>query len=62
MLHQTGGRSDLPLGKRRFKKLLTQCEAKSMAEQERLFVEAFESYRGDQPQLDDVTLLGFVMK
>jgi hypothetical protein len=62
MLHQTGGPADLPLGKRRFKNVLTQCEGKSMAEQERLFWETLDGYRGDQPQLDDITLLGFVVK
>jgi phosphoserine phosphatase RsbU/P len=62
MLHQTGGPSDLPMGKRRFKGLLAQCEGKGMAEQERLFLGAFDRYRGGQPQLDDVTLLGFVVR
>lgn len=62
MLHQTGGSLDLPLGKRRFKSLLAQCARKTVLEQERLFVEAFDTYKGDQTQLDDVTLLGFVMK
>jgi phosphoserine phosphatase RsbU/P len=62
MLHQTGGRSDLPMGKRRFKALLAQCEGKGMTEQEHLFLEAFDRYRGAQPQLDDVTLWGFTVR
>ncbi len=62
ILHQTGGRSDLPFGKNRFKRMLLEHYDKELGEQERLFEEALDRYRGDQPQLDDVTLLGFTVE
>jgi phosphoserine phosphatase RsbU/P len=62
MLHQTGGRLDLPFGKKRFKAMLLEHLDRRLAEQERFFEKALDRYRGDQPQLDDVTLLGFTVE
>jgi serine phosphatase RsbU (regulator of sigma subunit) len=61
MLDQTGGPRDLPFGKRRFKRLLLEYHQEPLHEQRGLFEEALETYRGDETQLDDVTVLGFVV-
>lgn len=59
LLHQTGGPRRLPFGKKRFKRLiLDNCE-KPLYDQMRAIREAIETYRGDEPQLDDITIVGF---
>ncbi|MBI5252079.1 MAG: SpoIIE family protein phosphatase [Desulfomonile tiedjei] len=59
--HQTGGPRQFPFGKKRFKRLLLDHCEKSLSEQKRAFEEAIEKYRGDEPQLDDMTLVGFTV-
>lgn len=59
ILHQTGGPKGLPFGKRRFKRLLVDNCEKPLHEQMRALEEAIEVYRGEEPQLDDITVIGF---
>gem|GEM_PF-2025854 len=59
ILHQTGGLKHLPFGKKRFKRLLLEHCGKSLHGQMRAIEEAIETYRGREPQLDDMTVVGF---
>jgi len=59
MLHQTGGAKGLPFGKKRFKSLLASNCRNPLHEQMHMIEEAIEIYRGDEPQLDDITVAGF---
>ena len=59
MLHQTGGPRQLPFGKKRFKRLLLDCRGKPLCEQTRVLEDALQAYSGDEPQLDDITIVGF---
>ncbi|AFM26203.1 SpoIIE family protein phosphatase [Desulfomonile tiedjei] len=59
ILHQTGGPRRLPFGKKRFKRLILDNCQKPFRDQMRDIQEAIETYRGDEPQLDDITLVGF---
>ncbi|KJU82973.1 serine phosphatase RsbU, regulator of sigma subunit [Candidatus Magnetobacterium bavaricum] len=56
---QIGGEQGLPFGKKRFKYLIAQHSTRPFHEQQTLLTEAFESYRGQQQQRDDVTVIGF---
>ena len=46
-------------GKRRFADLLGQIGHFSFEEQRKILLRAFEAYRGEEEQLDDVTVVGF---
>ncbi|KJU83977.1 serine phosphatase RsbU, regulator of sigma subunit [Candidatus Magnetobacterium bavaricum] len=56
---QIGGEQGLPFGKKRFKHLIARHSQRPFQEQQTLLLEAFESYRGQQHQRDDVTVIGF---
>ncbi|MEM6299267.1 MAG: SpoIIE family protein phosphatase, partial [Bacteroidota bacterium] len=55
---QFGGEGDKKLGTKRMKELCLEYHHLSVAEQEEKFDTAFEEWRGDSPQIDDVLLIG----
>ncbi len=59
ILHQTGGPKGLPFGRTRLKRLLVDNCGKPLHEQMQVLEEAIVVYRGDEPQLDDITVIGF---
>ncbi|MBF0592794.1 MAG: PhnD/SsuA/transferrin family substrate-binding protein [Nitrospirae bacterium] len=56
---QIGGEQGLPFGKKRFKELIAQHSTRPFQEQQAILTEAFDTYRGQQQQRDDVTVIGF---
>ena len=58
-LDQAGGEKKFGFGNRRFETLLQSHAALTLSEQASAFVEALNTYMGDQPQRDDITLLSF---
>jgi hypothetical protein len=61
LTHQTGGEKGLPFGGRRFALFLGEHARKPFDIQEALLEKRFSEYKGDEPQLDDVTVLGFAV-
>jgi PAS domain S-box-containing protein len=59
ILHQTGGPRAFPFGKTRVKKLLAALYGRPLGEHKKALQEAITNYRGPEPQLDDITVLGF---
>ncbi len=58
-LDQPGGGKRFSFGKRRFCAFLQENAHRPFAEQRELLKREFESYRHDEPQVDDVTVIGF---
>lgn len=58
-LDQAGGELGFGLGNRRFAELVRSNARLPMAEQARALDLALEAYRGNHPQLDDITVLAF---
>lgn len=58
-LDQAGGELGYGFGDTRFAQLLMQHAALPMAEQASALDQALETYRGDYPQRDDITILSF---
>lgn len=56
---QIGGPRGFPYGKSRFKKLLSANCDKSMAEQKATLESQLQQWRGLEPQVDDITCVGF---
>jgi len=59
LIHQIGGRRGIPFGKRRFARFLSDHQSEPMGRQGDLLEAALERYRGDEPQVDDMTVFGF---
>ena len=57
-LDQNGGTKGFSLGKKRFKKLLSDYHNKPMLEQKELFLNTFNQYKNNQEVNDDVTIIG----
>lgn len=55
---QNGGEKNLPYGKKRLKKALNEIYKKPMLDQQKDFLNTFESYKGNNVVNDDVTLIG----
>jgi len=55
---QFGGEHRKKFKSRYFKKLLLSVQDKSMVDQKQLIEDAFDSWRGDQEQIDDVSVIG----
>lgn len=55
---QYGGKNRKKYKSRRLKKLLLSVQAESMADQGKLVEAAYESWRGNQEQIDDVCMMG----
>jgi serine phosphatase RsbU (regulator of sigma subunit) len=58
-IDQIGGPREFPMGKTKFKKLLTEIHREQPDTQKKRLLEEFERYRGDHEQRDDVTVTGF---
>jgi phosphoserine phosphatase RsbU/P len=56
---QPGGPKGFGFGRKRLQKLLSQCSDKKLTEQKELLKQELTSYRGDFPQRDDITVIGF---
>lgn len=56
---QVGGEQGFPFGRQRFRDLIKDSVNMPLGEQERLFRETIETYRGEEPRRDDMTVLGF---
>jgi DNA-binding response OmpR family regulator len=61
-LDQLGGRKRFSFGKRRFGAFVTEHAHRPFAEQKELLKREFEAYRHDEPQVDDVTVIGFEIR
>ena len=55
---QFGGESGRKFMSKPFKRLLLEIQSKSMAEQREILYKAFDDWRGEYPQIDDVIILG----
>ncbi len=58
-IDQIGGDRDICLGKSKLKELLLLISGLPMSEQKNKLLEYFNSYKGDNVQLDDITIIGF---
>jgi len=58
-LDQFGGEENKKLGSKRFKELLQQITTKPVAEQKTAVVDAFNEWKGNRKQTDDVLIVGF---
>lgn len=58
-LDQNGGPKDYSYGKNRFTSLIEEVGYLPLFEQEKLFTQSFEEYKGTEPQRDDLAVLGF---
>lgn len=58
-LDQLGGEKEFPLGKTRFKEILTNCSCKPLFEQKEIFEQELNTYKGNHFQTDDITVVGF---
>lgn len=57
---QVGGAKGFPLGKRALKKFIIENYRKPFSDQKRILSDLFNSYKGQETQLDDVTVLGLI--
>jgi len=58
-LDQNGGAKDHSYGRKRFTSLIEKVGRLPFSEQEQLFTQSFEDYKGTEPQRDDLAVLGF---
>lgn len=58
-LDQAGGDHGFGFGKGRFCDMLRHCAALPLAEQSKAIADTFNTYRGNRPQRDDITVLSF---
>ena|GEM_PF-7044124 len=56
---QIGGEKGIPFGKNRLLQILGSVRELTMAEQRQAVLEAFENYRHNEAQRDDITVFGF---
>ncbi len=61
LIHQTGGTKGLPFGRGRFLQFLKENGSKPLTVQRTLLERAITDYKGQEPQLDDVTVLAFAV-
>ncbi len=59
---QFGGPEGKKFKSRKLKQLLLEIHMKRMAEQKEILEKAFEEWKGDSPQVDDVVVVGFKIK
>ncbi|MBF0255063.1 MAG: transporter substrate-binding domain-containing protein, partial [Gammaproteobacteria bacterium] len=57
-LDQLGGERGFPFGKRRFMSILEKNKDLPMQEQQKALMEELALYKGDYPQIDDLTMVG----
>ena len=58
-LDQNGGEKGFPLGKKRFKEIISKSYKETMADQKEIFLSELDRYQGKEERNDDVTLIGF---
>jgi serine phosphatase RsbU (regulator of sigma subunit) len=58
-IDQIGGHKGFPFGKKRFKKIITECNDMPFVRQREVLLREFHNYRGQNQQIDDITVLGF---
>jgi serine phosphatase RsbU (regulator of sigma subunit) len=56
---QIGGDKKLPFGRKKLKKLLKKTKTLPLIEQKIIIQTEFNAYQGNEPQRDDITLVGF---
>jgi serine phosphatase RsbU (regulator of sigma subunit) len=61
LAQQTGGEKGLSFGRSRFTQFLREAGGKPFHVQQALLEERFRDYKSNEPQLDDVTVLGFTV-
>jgi serine phosphatase RsbU (regulator of sigma subunit) len=59
---QNGGEKDYSLGRKRLMQAIMEQSAKQLPEQLTAFEMVLSEYMGDEPQRDDITLVGFSLK
>ena len=62
VVDQTGGQKGFPFGNRRLKELLVKYSDLPMNEQKKMIMADLEAYRGKKARLDDLTMVGFMVK
>lgn len=58
-IDQNGGERDYPLGRKRFIQIIQEQGSRDLSEQRGFFAQALSLYMGNEPQRDDITLIGF---
>lgn len=58
-IDQNGGEKDYSLGHKRFNQIISDQREKSLVQQQQAFEEMLSQYMGDEPQRDDITVIGF---
>ena len=61
-IDQNGGPKGYSFGKTRFMELIDDCYQKPLSEQRKNFLQAIHDYMGNEPQRDDITIVGFKIK
>jgi serine phosphatase RsbU (regulator of sigma subunit) len=61
LLQQTGGEKGFPFGRQRFMQFLGENCGQPFETQRELLAQRFMEYKNNEPQLDDVTVLGFAV-
>ena len=56
-LDQIGGKKGFPFGKRRFMELIEKNKKLPLADQQEIFLNAIEEWKGNYPQIDDITVV-----
>lgn len=59
LLDQSGGPKGYGFGRRQFQEVLQRCNGQSLPEQQAALEQALAAWRNDQPQRDDITVIGF---
>jgi len=62
IVDQTGGEKGFPFGNRRLKEMLLKYADLPMNEQRKMIMADFDAYRGKKSRLDDLTMVGFMIK
>lgn len=57
--HQIGGERHMPFGKKRLVELIASTADEELSAQSEHLREAFDNWKGDEPQRDDITVWGF---
>jgi ABC-type amino acid transport substrate-binding protein/serine phosphatase RsbU (regulator of sigma subunit) len=61
-IDQNGGEKEFPMGKTKFKKIITENYLLPMSEQKELFVKKLDNYQGELQRNDDVLVVGFTVE
>ncbi len=58
-IDQNGGPKGYSFGKTKFMQIIDDCYQKPLSEQRKIFLQAIHDYMGNEPQRDDITVMGF---